>query len=152
VTTKSAGVRGEGPKGVVGICSFPEASGGAGAGSGIRFGGVVGFSASRGFPAMLGQHTGEGDGFGVVGEGKGRDHAGVLGRNSAGPGVRGEGDYGGQFEGGSAQLRLVPGSSAGRPTTGDHSIGEIYMDSAAALWVCVASGTPGTWVSVLTAG
>ena len=151
-STNSAGVRGEGPTGVIGICSEPEASGGAGSGGGIGFGGVVGLSASSGFPAVLGSHTGEGDGYGVVGEGKGSEHAGVLGRNSSGPGVRGEGNYGGQFEGSSAQLRLIPGSTAGRPTTGAHSLGELYMDSAAALWVCIAGGSPGTWVGVLTTG
>jgi hypothetical protein len=145
------GVQGEGGSGVVGICSAPEGSGGAGSSSSIPFGGVVGFSSSSGFPAVVGNHTGEGDGYGVAGVGKGPGHAGVLGRNSSGPGIHGQGNYGGQFEGGSAQLRLVPGNTAGRPTAGDHSMGEIYMDSAATLWVCVANGNPGTWVRVLTA-
>ena len=31
------------------------------------------------------------------------------------------------------------------------SMGEIFMDSAASLFVCVAAGTPGTWVKVVTA-
>jgi hypothetical protein len=79
-------------------------------------------------------------GNGVVGEGEGPAGAGVLGRNSTG--------YGGQFEGGRAQLKFVPGSTAGKPTTGAHSKGEIYMDSAVTLFVCTAGGTPGTWARI----
>ena len=68
--------------------------------------------------------------------------AGVVGRNRSG--------YGGQFEGGKAQLFLKPGGTAGKPTTGAHLKGELYMDSAARLFVCVADGTPGTWKRVDT--
>jgi hypothetical protein len=56
--------------------------------------------------------------------------------------------YGGLFEGGKAQLRLVPATTAGKPTTGAHTKGEIYMDSAGSLFVCTASGTPGTWKKI----
>jgi hypothetical protein len=98
---------------------------------------------------------------GVKGEGIGMDGApGVLGRNNTGVGVLVEGTngvhgtanggYGGQFEGGKAQLRLVPTDSAGKPTTGTHQKGEIYMDSATTLFVCTASGTPGKWRKVST--
>jgi hypothetical protein len=38
-------------------------------------------------------------------------------------------------------LRLVPGSTAGNPTSGAHSKGELYMDSAARLFVCTKGGT-----------
>ncbi len=57
--------------------------------------------------------------------------------------------YGGLFEGGRAQLKLVPGDTAGRPS-GAHTKGEIYMDSKAALFVCVKGGTPGAWRKVST--
>ena len=43
--------------------------------------------------------------------------------------------YGGHFSGGKAQVRLVPASTAGKPTMGSHQKGELYMDSAATLWV-----------------
>ena len=185
---------GTGKEGVLGDATGPGIAGVRGVnstGHGVRGegeSGVVGISSATGYSGVSGKHTGQG--YGVVGDGAGPDNAGVLGRNSTGHGVRGEGspgvvginsaagagagslhviagvlgrstsgpgvhgagNYGGQFEGGSAQLRLVPGSSAGQPATGAHTIGEIYMDSAAALWVCVASGNPGTWVSVLTSG
>jgi hypothetical protein len=98
--------------------------------------------------------------FGIVGDGTGAAGAGILGRNSGGSGVQGEGGngvhgkatsgYGGLFEGGKAQLKIAPKGTAGRPTTGAHSKGELYMDSAAALFVCTASGTPGKWRRVTT--
>jgi hypothetical protein len=121
--------------------------------------GVVGKSSTTGFEGVYGQHTGS-LGFGVVGDGTGAAGAGILGRNSGGDGVQGEGangvhgkatgGYGGLFEGGKAQLRITPKGTAGRPTTGAHSKGELYMDSAAALFVCTASGTPGKWRKVTT--
>ena len=58
--------------------------------------------------------------------------------------------YGGKFAGSRAQLLLKLKSSAGRPTSGTHTKGEIYMDSAGTLFVCVASGNPGTWRSFQT--
>jgi hypothetical protein len=66
-------------------------------------------------------------------------------------GVFGSGDYGGELQGGKAQLRLRPKGSAGAPTTGSHLKGELYLDSNARLFVCTADGTPGTWRSVRTA-
>jgi hypothetical protein len=109
---------------------------------GIGKTGVWGSSATTGYSGVYGQHTGS-LGFGVVGDGTGAAGAGILGRNDDGDGVQGEGGngvhgkatsgYGGLFEGGKAQMRIAPKSTAGRPTTGAHSKGELYMDSAAAL-------------------
>ena len=100
-------------------------------------------------------------GVGVQGEHQGSG-PGVLGSSSNGPGVQGFGQganatgvdgrgngYGGHFRGGKAQLQLLPKSGTGRPS-GAHSKGEIYMDSNAALFVCVRSGTPGKWRKVST--
>ncbi len=44
-------------------------------------------------------------------------------------------------------MKLKPAGSAGAPTTGTHRKGEIYMDSAGALFVCTAGDgtTVGTW-------
>jgi hypothetical protein len=95
--------------------------------------GVWGSSSTTGYSGVYGQHTGSG--YGVVADGSGSSGAGVLGRNSSG--------YGGQFEGGKAQLMLKPGGSAGKPG-GSHTKGEIYMDSAGTLFVCVASTTSTT--------
>ena len=99
--------------------------------------GVHGKSSKTGYGAITAEHTGT-SGYGVVGLGTGPS-AGVLGRNNSG--------YGGQFEGGKAQLKLKPGTSAGKPTTGTHTKGEIYMDKAGALFVCTAGEgtTVGTW-------
>jgi hypothetical protein len=107
---------------------------------GIGRNGVIGESSAGGHGAVYGRHTGS-SGYGVVGDGRGPG-AGVLGRNSGG--------YGGEFEGGKAQLKLKPAASAGKPTTGTHTKGEVYMDSAGALFVCTAGdGTSvGTWKKV----
>ncbi|MBA3684649.1 MAG: hypothetical protein H0W72_05345, partial [Planctomycetes bacterium] len=43
---------------------------------------------------------------------------------------------------------LTPAGSSGAPSSGTYKKGAIYCDSAATLWVCTASGTPGTWSQV----
>jgi hypothetical protein len=68
--------------------------------------GLLAFSHTDGWNAVWGRHTGNG-------------------RAVAGDSARG---YGEEFKGGKAQLRLVPGGSAGAPT-GAHSKGELYVDS-----------------------
>jgi len=114
--------------------------------------------------------VGRGQIHGVAGVSLTRDNTyvgiGVYGQSEVGPGVAAissatdrfgavdgialrEG-YGGRFQGGKAQLMLVPGQTAGVPTAGDHRKGEIYMDLAADLWVCVGDGAPGTWKKVTT--
>ena len=96
---------------------------------------------------------------GVYGEGvtgvRGRSGksagSGVHGENSGpGTGVRGTSvsGYGAQFQGGKAQLRLAPAVTLGQPRAGAHLAGELFLDSAATLWLCVASGAPGTWKRV----
>jgi len=74
----------------------------------------------------------------------------MNGQSAIGPGVFGGGMYGGQFEGRLAQLSLVAANTPGRPTTGNHVHGEIYMDAQATLFVCVTGGNPGTWRRILT--
>jgi hypothetical protein len=149
-------------------------SGGRGVyGSGAS--GVEGVSHQDGSSGVLGTHDSATVGYGVKGEGKGSGYAGVLGTNSDGggygvwgtnvssggvgvygygdSGVRGQGrssGYGGTFEGGKSQLKLTPKSTTGRPTSGSHQKGEIYVDSNATLFVCTKSGTPGTWRKVTT--
>ena len=111
--------------------------------------GVWGSSSKTGYSGVYGQHTGTA-GYGVVGDGTGSTGAGVFGRNPNGPGVEArDSRYGGKFAGSRAQLLLVPKGTAGKPS-GAHTKGELYMDSAAALFVCTASGTPGTWRKVTT--
>jgi hypothetical protein len=75
---------------------------------------------------------------------------GVAGSSSSGTGVAGTSStgIGASFGSGpnAAQLKLVPAGSQGAPGSGAHTKGEIYLDSAATVWVCIANGTPGTWV------
>jgi len=76
---------------------------------------------------------------------------GVAGDSAKGTGVYGEstGGYGGEFKGGKAQLKFAPKGTTG-PPTGAHAKGEVYMDSTATLFVCVAGGNPATWRKVST--
>ena len=57
--------------------------------------------------------------------------------------------------GGAAQLRLVPPTdpgAVGAPTAGAHEIGEVFLDAEAGVYVCVASGTPGSWRAIGSTG
>lgn len=140
VGTGVTGVKGEGQTGVMGV-------------SGIANGtGVLGFHSS-------------GEGHGVSGNSVGTTFAGLYGYNHAGDAVRGEGKtgvrgispnscgvfgaggtgYGGIFSGTRSQLRLTPTGRIGRPTTGYHQIGELYLDKVGSLFICSVAGTPGTW-------
>jgi hypothetical protein len=79
----------------------------------------------------------DGAGIGVWGENKNTTAAGV--------GVVGVGNKagrGGQFSGGAAQARFVPGTSSSHPTTG--KAGDFYVDSAARLWFCQKASTTTT--------
>ena len=144
---------------------------GVGSGAGVhglstKGAGVLGESAGPEGAGVQGSHGDTGVGVlgqgnpGVIGSCRSRlpaepltpGHlAGVRGESAYGPGVFGDGHFGGQFKGTGAQLSLVPGASVGKPTSGVHVMGEIFMDSAASLFVCVAAGAPGTWVKVVTA-
>lgn len=50
---------------------------------------------------------------------------------------------------GLAHLYLVPAVEAGPPTTGAHRVGEVFVDATGKPYCCTASGTPGTWRSLL---
>jgi hypothetical protein len=100
--------------------------------------GVFGISSENGWMGIWGRHTGNSPGV----NGDSNSGAGIHGSSTSG--------YGGSFEGGKAQLFLKPKSTAGRPTSGTHVKGEIYLDSRGAVFVCVAGGTPGTWRKVAT--
>ena len=73
---------------------------------------------------------------------------GVLGSGFIG--VMGTGDVGGFFSGNLAAISLKPQSASGAPTSGDYSMGDMLVDSDGVLFICVASGNPGTWVQVAT--
>lgn len=96
-------------------------------------------------------------GIGVYGRNFGGDGAGVYGEHdntsSAGTGVSGTSNYGaGVYAagtsydlvvGGVGTLWLSTGTLANPPTSG--TIGTIGRDSSGNLWVCVTTGSPGTW-------
>ncbi|MCU1455655.1 MAG: hypothetical protein JWN46_3801 [Acidimicrobiales bacterium] len=69
---------------------------------------------------------------------------------SAGTGVVGTSasGLGGQFGGKRAAINLIPASTTGKPTTGVHRRGDLVVDNTGSMFLCTASGTPGTWVKV----
>jgi hypothetical protein len=76
--------------------------------------------------------------------------SGVQGSSTNGTGVHGtsSNNYGGQFQGGLANLYLMPMSTKGPPESGDHRRGELLVDSDGVLFFCTRSGAPGTWKRV----
>ncbi|MCU1396265.1 MAG: N-acetylmuramoyl-L-alanine amidase [Ilumatobacteraceae bacterium] len=72
----------------------------------------------------------------------------ALGRGLAPAVVGTGGGYGGAFSGSLAPLVLSAGATAGAPTAGPHSAGELYVDSAGALFYCTTAGDGGTWVEL----
>jgi len=52
---------------------------------------------------------------------------------------------GGAFAGGMAQLRLVPGATAGPPSGSTHQMGELYLDSQGNLFLCTLGGASPRW-------
>jgi hypothetical protein len=62
--------------------------------------------------------------------------------------VFGHAGVGAYLSGDRAPLRLALAQASGAPTSGDHLAGEIYLDSNADLFLCKASGSPGTWAQI----
>lgn len=48
-----------------------------------------------------------------------------------------------------AATRFVGGTSSGPPSQGTFFVGDFVIDQSAAVWVCVAGGTPGQWVGLV---
>jgi hypothetical protein len=128
-----AGVRGDSPNGV-GVDGISDSSAGVHGESNTGFG-VAGVSDSN---------------EGVHGESNTAE--GVNGESTSGDGVAGESvdGIGGHFGGGLAPLSLDPSQTPGPPQTGDHNMGEFFVDSNGVLYFCVQSGTAGTaiWKTV----
>lgn len=104
--------------------------------------GVIANGGTVGVDAASAKVTGTG-----VGATGGVRGIGVNGFSQAGIGVRGDSPagIGGAFGGGRAALRLYPSPAIGHPSAGFHDRGEITMDAAASLWICIAPGIPGIW-------
>jgi hypothetical protein len=84
--------------------------------------------------------------YGLIGSAK---TVGAFG--SAVIGVLGDGAVGGQFSGTDAAINLDPRGSLG-PPGGTNFKGDIVVDSAGVLWLCVSGGAPGAWIKVSHGG
>ncbi|MFN2445053.1 MAG: hypothetical protein ABR606_05650 [Vicinamibacterales bacterium] len=108
--------------------------------------GVFGISANVHASGVYGENNG--GGWGVAGRTNGANRAGVFGDNTgSGIGVLGASasGIGVQASGTRAPIRLVPSAVPGAPSSGFHEMGEMMVDSNGDLYLCKATGTPGTW-------
>ncbi len=157
-------IEGDGTSGALGVMGTADSGAGvvalSSSGNGVYgstntgFAGVYGFS-EFGTAGVFGQSD---SGYGVYGltnstygvYGQSTNNDGVHGFSANLSGVAGvsTNSVGGYFAGGRAPLNLQPAGAPGAPTTGAHSPGDLWLDSAATLWLCVGSGTPGSWVRV----
>lgn len=137
----NVGVRGQGGvAGVQGNSATAQGVGVSGTGQfnvGVRGSGKTGIEGTSTDSSGLGVSGLSNSNIGVQGYGA---KIGVNGLTFTG--------IGGNFAGGQAAIRLVPRSSAGKPTSGTHERGELIVDSAGNLFICTANGTPGTWKKV----
>ena len=60
--------------------------------------------------------------------------------------------YGLAASGGLAQMYIAPKGAAGAPTSGDHAVGEVYVDSKGVHYHCLVGGTSAVWAPVLMGG
>jgi hypothetical protein len=114
---------------------------------------TIGVFGATNTTAGIGVFGASSGGDGVQGLTKGQSHSGVLGIDSGtqgGFGVKAQSanGYGVHTQGGLAPLRLVPAGTDGPPTAGAHVVGEVYVDTTGAVFVCTAAGTPGTWKEI----
>jgi hypothetical protein len=111
--------------------------------------GVVG-EASRARSGVYGLNLYSGDPLGL--DTTERTSCGVTGHadDFYGIGVRGmsKHGYGATLQGGQAPLRLLPAETAGAPLSGDHQVGELFVDSQGNLFFCKVTGVPGTWFKI----
>ena len=112
--------------------------------------GVSGISNAPGYYGVGVVGTQNSLGSGVVG--KSTSGNGVYGTTTNGIGVYGASTTarGGQFSGGPAQIRLVPGAAATHPASG--KAGDIFVDSTARIWFCTVTSTiTATWKQIQVA-
>lgn len=151
----------------IGFGVYGESGSGVGVGGQATSGtGVQGLATTTG-TGVYGLGSSDNLGTGVLGEvrdqggnlsvgyavkGNAGNGIGVQGNATGGYGVNGIATtgIGGVFSGGTAPLRLVPSSSGGAPASGRHSRGEIHVDNAGTLFHCIADGSPGMWVPLIS--
>ena len=139
-----------GKKGVAGVLGVSGKQSGIIA---VSTTGVLGDTDGDGVPGVTGTSSG---GDGVHGVTTAGATSGVAGLDqspgSSAHGVFGESTngIGGAFVGGRSPLYLSPAGTAGPPSSSGvvHSQGEIYVDQKGSVFVCTASGSPGTWRQV----
>jgi hypothetical protein len=155
---EAAGVVGASAKqpGVIGASdSSPGVRGFASIGPGVRGestngSGVVGSLGASGFTGRAGTIGEAASSYGVAGFSNTRSGVRAASNKAEGIYATSTTNVGGRFGGSRAAINLIPRTTAGRPTSGSHGRGDLVVDRNGALYLCTASGTPGTWVKVST--
>jgi hypothetical protein len=125
-----------------------SANGGAPSSDNTAAYGVVG-SAGNGITAYGVYGQGGSDANGVSGVAPGVNAYGVWGQSNSGFGLVGQTDTGIDMAAtGTGRLWQFPTVAVGAPTTGSYLKGEQLRDANGDLYICVATGTPGTWRKV----
>jgi hypothetical protein len=109
--------------------------------------GVAGFAGNGAQAAGVAGNAGA-NGTGVYGVAKGSvDCWGVWGFSDAGVAVEGGSGTGiDLMAGGAGRLASIPQLAVGAPTSGTYAAGEQIRDAGGNLFICVAGGSPGTWL------
>lgn len=161
-STNLDGISGVGSGAFSGVSGYGGANGGPGlfAVGGPGTTGVIGLTGESPRPAstnlVSGVYGGSNDQVGVYGRSShwagviGEGGVGVIGSGVGGDGVRGSSDsYFDLAATGTGRLWLRPQSGVGALTSGVHDLGELIIDGQGVLYVCTATGTPGTWVPLM---
>ena len=123
----------------------------ASAGNGVSTSGAFGIYGTAGSGISAFGIFGQGgtDANGVYGTATGANSYAVWGSSDSGIGVVGSSGTGIDLAAlGGGRLFQQTTSSTGAPTTGAYEIGEQIRDQLGNLYICVASGSPGTWKKV----
>ncbi len=135
---------------ITNAASSSVAVGGVTNGTGAAFGGL----AVGAGPAINGQVWGTGSalvaGIVIPTNTQPAVAASTAGTGSAVQGTAtGTGSRGGVFTGMAAQVQLTPATGTTHPSSG--KAGDLYVDKAARLWFCTATGSTATWKQVQVA-
>jgi hypothetical protein len=128
--------------GVLGFASGTDGWGVYGKSTGSAGIGVYGLATATSAVGIMGEYIGTAGGTGIVGKSNGG--TGVSASSTSGVGLLASGTTFDVQASGTGRV-LISANGVANPPSGSSTVGTIAKDSAGNHWVCVASGSPGTW-------